>query len=127
MLREGDELVPLTRRGHYLLLSEDGLYLGRDRHPQAASFVPYDQITHLSLARRSLWIGTRHSVRLVVRGRRTAGSLRDVVHSIERRIAARPGGALQLSRMREIDERLSQARLPVVSISGLTRTNSGRA
>ena len=117
MLREGDEYVELTRRGHFVLLSEAGLYLGHQQRAQAARLIPWDSITHLSLGRRSLWIGTRGSVRLVVRGRRTPVSLRGVAQRIEQRIAARPGGAMQLSRMREIDARARQARTPIVVIS----------
>jgi membrane associated rhomboid family serine protease len=116
LLREGDELFELTRRGHYLLLSDDGLYLGRHRSPQRARFVSWGSITHLAAGRRSLWLGTKQSVRVIVHGRKTPLSFVEVGRKIEQRIARRPGGIEQLSRMREIDARAHRARVPIVSL-----------
>jgi len=109
VLREGDELFELTVRGHYLLLSRDGIYLGRGRHSQHARFIPYEDLTHLSTGDRALWLGTRSTVHLIARGRRTPVSFAEVARGIERRLGRRPGGAIQLARMREIDQRARSA------------------
>lgn len=117
VVREGDELFELTRRGHYLLLSESGLYLGRLRNSQRARFVPWSSLTHLVIGKRSLWLGTGSTVRLITHGRRSPLSFQHIAQRIERRIARLPGGIGQLSRMREIDERARRATAPWVTIA----------
>jgi len=116
VLRDGDELFELSERGHYLLLSEAGLFVGRDRGAQAATFVPWDAVTHLTRNERSLWVGTRNAVHLANRSRESAASFDTIAAEIERRIGQRPGGMAQLARMREIDGRAQRARAPLVSL-----------
>ena len=116
-MRDGDELFELTRYGHYLLLSQSGLYLGRQRNPQRARFIPWESVTHIAFGKRSMWLGTTDTVRLIMHGRRTPVSFPAIAQRIERRIARLPGGIGQLSRMREIDERAREAAAPRVTIA----------
>ena len=106
VVKEGDALYPLTRGGAYLLLGKDGLHVGAKYFAQKSRYVAYEDITHVVPARRGLWLGTRRSLETISRGRRTEFDSAAVARQIETRIARRPGGAEQLSRMRANDRRL---------------------
>ncbi len=67
--------------------------------------ISYDDITHLAVLSRGLWLGTRRKILLLRRNRfadraRGPEQLADAIH---RQIARRPGGLTQLARMAEID------------------------
>jgi len=116
VLRGDDELFELTRFGHFLLLAEDGVYLGRSRTAPQATFIDLRSITHVVPHERSLWLATARGTRLIVRGRRRRGvSFHEIARGIERRIARLPGGIQQLSRMRELDARMQAGVAPVAT------------
>lgn len=105
-IRDGDQLFPLTQRGGYLLLSEDGLFHSTRRTAVGAHYVPYDDITHVVPARRGIWIGRRRTVEAVTRGRHTRADTAALARAIEARVARRPGGAERVALFRENDRRL---------------------
>ena len=109
-LRPGDELFELTRKGAYIVVGAEGVHIGRSSRRLDATFVSYDEITHVVPTRRGLWIGTRSTVLPLARGRKTPLHTRDVTRAIEARIARRPGGANQLARFREVDQTLTRGR-----------------
>lgn len=117
VVRAGDELFELNRFGHYLLLSDDGIHVGRSRHSQRATFIDLRSITHLVPRKRSLWLATQSGVQLIVRGRRSRVSFAAVLRAIERRIARLPGGIQQLSRMRDLDARQREATAPLATLT----------
>jgi len=114
-LREGDELFELNRFGHFLLVSETGVHLGRSRRANESTFISHESITHVAHHRRTLSLATRQGLHVVVRGRRRPVAFGEVHDAIERRIARLPGGLQQLSRFRELDQRQQQAGLPWVT------------
>ena len=85
------------------------------RHPAAFGFLadvdtPYEDVTHVAVSARSLRVGTRSSVYLLNRNQFRSGiEAERFVGQLARRVAASPGGAGRISRMREIDRRAAQA------------------
>lgn len=116
VVREGDELFPLTERGGYVLLADDGFFTHTQRSASGAHFVPYEDITHVVAARRGVWVGLRRSVIALSRGRRTKLDVPALARAIERRVARRPGGGAQLALFRENDARMRRSRGIRVSI-----------
>ena len=85
------------------------------RHPAAVSFLadvftPYEEVSHVAVSARSLRIGTRRSVYLIHRSQFASASEADrFVSQLAERVAASPGGAARMARMREIDRRAARA------------------
>jgi len=102
------DAFPLKRGRGAVALHASGL-----RHPghlfQREVFTPYDEVTHLVLLGRSLRIGGRRSVYVLPRGAfRDPEAPEKLLRALVGRIAAEPGGLVQLSRMGELDRRARQ-------------------
>jgi len=85
------------------------------RHPAAVRFLadvftPYEEVCHVAVSTRSLRIGARRSVYLIHRSQFASAPDADrFVSELARRVAASPGGAARIARMREIDRRAAEA------------------
>jgi membrane associated rhomboid family serine protease len=94
-------------RGHAgpVVLDARGIH-----HPLTArggrTFTPYEDVLHLAVSRRALWLGARRSVTVLPR---KAFARPDAPEALARalleRLAARPGARARLAHMAELDER----------------------
>lgn len=103
----------LRGRPRAVVLEAEGFH-----HPDSARggplvFTRYDDVTHLASSPRALWIGTRRSVYIVARRSFVdPHGPEHLVRALLERVAGRPGGAAQLARMAEIEERARAASAP---------------
>jgi membrane associated rhomboid family serine protease len=84
---------------------------------RAGEFTRYDDITHLAASAGGLWLGTRRGAWLL-RGRlfRAEAGPEALAREITARLAARPRGAEQLSRMAEIDRIAARRRVRATTV-----------
>jgi membrane associated rhomboid family serine protease len=79
------------------------------RHPGHLArevFTPFEDVTHVVLLGRSLRLATKRSVYLLPRRIfRERDAPERLLHALVERLAAQPGGLVQLSRMAELDRR----------------------
>jgi membrane associated rhomboid family serine protease len=95
----------LVGRPRALRLAADGLHHPRTPRGRGYAFTRYEDIQHLASSPRALWIGTRHSVYLIARKRFVdPQGPEHLVRALLARIAERPGGVAQLTRMAEIEQ-----------------------
>jgi len=79
-------------------------------HPLSArggrTFTPYEDLVHLTLSRRALWIGARRDVAVLPRKAFVrADAPEALAHALLEKLTDRPGSRAQLARMAEIEER----------------------
>jgi membrane associated rhomboid family serine protease len=97
---------------------EIALHASGLRHPggflqRAEVFTPYADVTHVVLSRRSLRLATRRSVYAWRRSIfRDAAESERLAQALLARIAAEPGGAEQLARMRWLEQRVRRQGRP---------------
>lgn len=101
---EGDSSFDLSAGGAALVLEESG-FRRRGRFLRRGSrAIDYQEITHLGLSSRGLWLGTRKSVLFLRRHRfRLSDGPERLSRALVKRISRRPGGLRQLERIAEID------------------------
>ncbi|HEX5066026.1 MAG TPA: rhomboid family intramembrane serine protease [Myxococcota bacterium] len=102
--------VVLDMRGvHHPLTSRGG-----------RAFTPYEDVIHLTLSRRALWIGSRRDVAVLPRKAfLRADGPEALAHALLEKLAARPNSRAQLARMAQIEER-ARACPPSYATWGLT-------
>jgi membrane associated rhomboid family serine protease len=79
-------------------------------HPLTArggrTFTPYDEIVHLTLSQRALWIGTSKTVAMLPRRAFVDATAPEALaRALIERISQQPGSRAQLARMAEIEDR----------------------
>jgi rhomboid protease GluP len=84
------------------------------------AFTPYEDVIHLTLSRRALWIGSRRDVTVLPRKAFVrADAPEALAHALLEKLAARPNARAQLARMAQIEER-ARACPPSYATWGLT-------
>ena len=92
-------------------------------HPLTArggrTFTPYDEIVHLTLSQRALWIGTLKTVAMLPRRAFVDATAPEALaRALIERISQQPGSRAQLARMAEIEDR-ARATRPSYATCGL--------
>jgi membrane associated rhomboid family serine protease len=103
------------RDGHPpVVLDAEGIRHPRSsRSPERQHFTAFEDITHVAVSARVMWLGTRESVYMLSRGGFARfDALEQLAAAISDGIAARPGGAEQLERMGTVSQRLEDAPVP---------------
>jgi membrane associated rhomboid family serine protease len=103
--KDAGESFDLRERPRAIVLDDEGVHHPRSPQGRGCAYTPYRAITHLAASPRTLWIGARHSVYVLVR--RSFVDPRGperLVAALLARIARLPDGTAQLARMAEIDE-----------------------
>jgi membrane associated rhomboid family serine protease len=101
------EALSFPLRGHAgpVVLDARGVH-----HPLSArggrTFTPYEDVIHLTLSPRALWIGARRDVAVLPRKAFVRADAPEVLaRSLLEKLSLRPGSRAQLARMAEIEER----------------------
>lgn len=98
----------LSAGGPALVLEDEGfrMRVGGRLASSRAPLQRYEDVTHLGLSARGVWIATRRHIQFLRRNRfRQADGPELAAREVVRRIGQRPGGMRQLQRIAEVDHR----------------------
>lgn len=98
------ETVSLASPRCDIVLDDAGLRLPLGIGGRRPREIPYSDITHLVAASRGMWLGTRHGIHMIRRGRFLATDGPELLfRALVRRIGRQPNGLTQLGRITEVD------------------------
>jgi membrane associated rhomboid family serine protease len=105
-MRSAPETFRLKDRVAEIALDESGVH--HPRAPRGDAFVrtPYEEVTHVALSPRGVWLGAKRSVYVLPRWLFQLDTDPErLVESLLSRIRERPGGEAQVARMAAVEQR----------------------
>lgn len=95
---------PLRGKAQDVVLESDGLRHPRSGRGWGTCFTAYDDITHVAVSERFVWIASRRALTVLLRKLFVAdGDAERLLRALVGRVAERPGGSERIARMSEID------------------------
>jgi membrane associated rhomboid family serine protease len=109
-MRAAPETFRLKDRAAEIALDERGMHHPRAPRGDAFEHTPYEDVTHVALSQRGVWLGAKRSVYVLPRRMFLLETDPErLVESLLTRIRERPGGEAQLVRMAAVEQRAASA------------------
>ncbi|NRA06997.1 MAG: rhomboid family intramembrane serine protease [Myxococcales bacterium] len=103
------QIFELLGRPGGIVLTREGFHHPAQPNGGGRAFTLYEDLTHLSLSSRALWVAARRSSLPLRRSIfKVPGAPEALLAALRARIADLPGGSAQLARMARVEERGSQ-------------------
>lgn len=102
---DAPQTFSLRGRPRAIVLEAAGMHHPKTPRGGGSAYTPYEDVTHIAMSPRAVWIGTRRSVYVLARGAFVdPHGPEHLVRALLARIAQLPQGTAQLARMAQIEE-----------------------